>query len=363
MKIIHCADLHLDSSMRTGLSKEKADQRRSELLQRFSELVRYAGEQEVPHILIAGDLFDVRRATATASNLVYDTVTAHPEITFYYLRGNHDADGFWGERAIPENLKTFGREWTTYALSDRVKLTGAEIEAGNVSVLMHSLLPEYEDINLVTLHGQISEYEDARGGETIPLSALRGRDIDYLALGHVHRYIRETLDARGIYCYPGCLEGRGFDECGVHGFVLLEIDEEQRQIRDTFVPFAGRRLHEITADVTGCDTTYTVLEKVRAAISEAGCRPEDLLKIVLTGSQDVEAERNTDYILTQLSDEYFFVKLTDRSARSVNPEEFAMDATLKGEFVRMVLADENLTEERKGEIISCGLKVLRGEQP
>ena len=34
----------------------------------------------------------------------------------------------------------------------------------------------------------------------------------------------DKMDSRGIYCYPGCLEGRGFDECEQKGFVVLDID-------------------------------------------------------------------------------------------------------------------------------------------
>lgn len=51
---------------------------------------------------------------------------------------------------------------------------------------------------------------------------LRGRGIDYLALGHVHSFRQEKLDEQGIWCYSGCLEGRGFDECGTKGYVMLE---------------------------------------------------------------------------------------------------------------------------------------------
>ena len=35
MKLIHCADLHLDSSMTTHLTKEKAKERKAELLASF----------------------------------------------------------------------------------------------------------------------------------------------------------------------------------------------------------------------------------------------------------------------------------------------------------------------------------------
>ena len=59
------------------------------------------------------------------------------------------------------------------------------------------------------------------------MSVFKDLNIDYLALGHIHSYKCHKLDKRGVYCYSGCLEGRGFDECGDKGFVLLETEEDR----------------------------------------------------------------------------------------------------------------------------------------
>ena len=58
MKIIHCADLHLDSKMETHLSKEKARERKNEILITFQNMVEYAAKNKVKIIIIAGDMFD-----------------------------------------------------------------------------------------------------------------------------------------------------------------------------------------------------------------------------------------------------------------------------------------------------------------
>ena len=84
------------------------------------------------------------------------------------------------------------------------------------------------NFNIVVLHGQEANYSDKKDkAEIINLKELKNKNIDYLALGHIHKYKLEKLDNRGIYCYSGCLEGRGFDECGDKGFVLLEIEENK----------------------------------------------------------------------------------------------------------------------------------------
>ena len=42
---------------------------------------------------------------------------------------------------------------------------------------------------------------------------------------------------------------------------------------------------------------------------------------------------------------------------------FALDESLKGEFVRTVMAAEDLQEEEKAEIIRYGIQALAGEEP
>ena len=58
MKIIHCADLHLDSNMTSNLTSEKARERKRELLLTFHRMIQYAADNDVRAILISGDLFD-----------------------------------------------------------------------------------------------------------------------------------------------------------------------------------------------------------------------------------------------------------------------------------------------------------------
>ena len=57
MKIIHCADFHLDAPL-AQLPPDKAALRRNELLQTFGRVVSYAAQHAVDAVLIAGDWFD-----------------------------------------------------------------------------------------------------------------------------------------------------------------------------------------------------------------------------------------------------------------------------------------------------------------
>ena len=90
MKLIHCADLHLDSPMEANFSAEKAKERKAEILATFSKMVRLAAEGGVAAILIAGDLFDSDHITKRTERYVLDLMASYPELAFFYLAGNQD---------------------------------------------------------------------------------------------------------------------------------------------------------------------------------------------------------------------------------------------------------------------------------
>lgn len=367
MKLIHCADIHLNSSLSTHLDGDKQKLRRTEILHTFLRMVDYAAEQSVDGILIAGDLFDTKRIDRTTGNAVLSAITEHPDILFFYLRGNHDMDGFLQSLPeIPDNLKLFGDTWRSYAWEEQgetIVITGAESSAGNAQTLYASLQLNPANINLVMLHGQEMPYASGAGqdAEQIPLRLLQNKGIDYLALGHIHTYKREKLDARGIYVYPGCLEGRGFDECGVHGFCLLEIDAAHHKLQDTFVPFAGRRLWETSVDVSTCANGVDVLENMKEALQERQVQASDLVKVCLTGSLPAGVEVDTELLAMQLSQVYFYVKVVDQTVPEIDYAAYAYDASLKGEFVRLVQAQTDLSDAEKAKIIQTGILALAGE--
>ena len=85
MKIIHCADLHLDSQMTANLTKEQARERKREIIRTFTRMVEYAEKTGVRLIMISGDLFDTRNVSALARNTVRDMICTHPQIVFRYM--------------------------------------------------------------------------------------------------------------------------------------------------------------------------------------------------------------------------------------------------------------------------------------
>lgn len=364
MKIIHCADIHLNSRMTANLTREKAKERKAELLHTFIQMVDYAVKEEAQAIIIAGDLFDHNQIDKTTRNAVYDQIRLHPWIVFYYLQGNHDSESFLSDmEEIPDNLKLFGKEWVTYSLGEnkKVAVTGVELGQENASSVYHTLVLDADCFNIVVMHGQESELRGKDKTEVVALRELRNKGIDYLALGHIHKYKEDRLDARGVYCYSGCLEGRGFDECGEHGFVMLEIDEEERTCRRTFVPFACRQLYEIPVDVSGCHTTLDVKERIDDALGQEEITQRSMVKAVLTGEIGVNDEMDVDLLSKQFQDAFYFFKIKDHTKWKIDYRAYELDESLKGEFIRAVGEAEGMAQEDKAAVIRYGILALSGE--
>ena len=157
----------------------------------------------------------------------------------------------------------------------------------------------------------------------------------------------------------------------MHGFVRLDIDENNRITR-TFVPFAKRHIYEIEVNVSGLDNSEDMLNAVRKALAEYSLTEtmtgsnytlpaptgSDLVKVVLTGEVDIGAEKDLTYLMMNIRDDYYHVKIEDKTVLHVEPRDYTLDESLRGEFVRTVLADESLSDEDKAAIVQCGIKAL-----
>ena len=354
MKLIHCSDLHLDSRMEANLSSEKAKERNHEILLTFERLVKYAKKEQVDLVLIAGDLFDTERISSTTVDYFLNEIRNASDIDFLYLKGNHDESkhAFIGQQ-IPDNLKRFNDQWTYYHY-DFLTIAGIEINQENASSLYQELDLNKEETNIVMLHGQEATQP---GVDMVCLPQLKNKHINYLALGHIHTFKKEKLDEMGEYAYCGCLEGRGFDECGEKGFVLLDV--KPQAIQTTFVPFAKRQLHDVTVDITGKETITDI--KRAMEIASKNISHDDLVKFTLIGEYTFDTQKDFDFLKKAFVDDFYFCKIKDKSHLKIEKENYEHDISLKGEFIRKVMAS-TLSDEEKEEIICAGIQALSGKE-
>ena len=166
-------------------------------------------------------------------------------------------------------------------------------------------------------------------------------------MGHIHSFNEGVIDNRGKYAYCGCLNGRGFDELGEKGFVL--IDTDGRGVSYDFVPFSDRQLYDFEYDVTGKDNWFVVKEEIISALKENYAK-SSLIKVVIKGKHDAEFEVDKNGLALRLNETFFFAKVYDRTELEINVEDYATDKSVKGEFIRCVF-ESDLSPEMKSRVI------------
>ncbi len=353
MKLIHTADLHLDSPIRSVNDPEKSARRRDEILRTFGRIVELAERESATAILIAGDLFDSDRVTGRTLGYVTEQIRRHSEIDFYCLHGNHDRSAFGGLPDLPENLHLFEDSLRCYPLSDGVRLYGSE----NPYALANADPFDPGCFNLAMLHGDLSDFAADLSDRTdsLPIGRFARKNLDYLALGHIHGESEGQLDERGIYRYPGCPNGRGFDECGEKGVILLEIVGGGCTQR--FIPLSDRIYHDIAVDLTEAEGMSEQRIKIRAALS--GIPERDAVRLTLAGSRPEDAPVDRRLIADEIGS-FFDLRIYDRTTLAIDESKLAGEISLRGEFLRLVLSSE-MSEEEKRLTALVGLAALSGE--
>ena len=357
MKFIHTADIHLDSKI-DGLSAQKSKIRREEILITFENMVNYAVLNGVRAIIISGDAFDSKKITIKTISRVREVIIQNPQLDFLYLPGNHDGDSFISSlEDIPKNLKVFGDSWTKFSY-ENVDVWGMVVNEINNSTFYENLNLDQDKINIVCLHGQVVGFKSNIVSELISIPKLKNKNIDYLALGHIHSYSFGTIDERGVYAYSGCLEGRGFDETGDKGFSLLNVADNK--ISSEFVKFSKRNLYEHEFDVSQYSSWVSARTQIITEL-ESKYPSTSLIKLVLKGERDTAFDIDIEGLNILLNNKFFFAKIYDKTELKVNIEDYLYDKTVRGEFVRAVW-ESDMDELMKRRVIMCGINALKGEE-
>jgi DNA repair exonuclease SbcCD nuclease subunit len=179
-------------------------------------------------------------------------------------------------------------------------------------------------IHFGLLHGELDPAE-ARY-DPIRREEIAASGLNYLALGHIHKRGSPLTFGKTLCAWPGCPEGRGFDELGEKGFYEGVLDAAGA-VSLTFVPFAGRRYEILEIDVTG--------KEPRAAIEAA--LPEDtarhLYRILLTGETG-EGGVNAAALRETLADRFYALEVRDHTRVAEDIWSRAEEDSLRGLFLR-----------------------------
>ena len=373
IRILHLSDIHMGSSFSHGkINPETGKNTRLEDFVRSLEIcIDNAINIPVDLVLFGGDAFPdstpppyIQEAFASQFRRLADA-----DIPAVLLIGNHDqhsqgnggdslsiyrtlaVPGFIvGDRIATYHIKTINGEVQVLTLPWLVKSTlltrpeteGLSLEEIN-NLLIQRLEPALEaqirclNPKLPTvLLGHLMADRASLGAErflavgkgfTIPLSVLIRPELDYVALGHIHKHQNLNSDNNPPIVYAGSIERVDFsEEKEDKGYVLIELEKGDTQWE--FCPLPARSFCTIELDISEEDNPQKAILQAIAqkTIKDAvvrliyKLRSEQLELIETTTIQEILQEAHTYTIRPQLISQLARTRIPElNTTKSISP--------------------------------------------
>lgn len=345
IKILHAADLHLDSPF-VGRSRETAEWLRIQLQAVPEKIAQLCKRERCDLLLLAGDLFDgeyTKEGYLSLRNALEEV-----EIPTFISPGNHDSCGAhspWLAELWPSNVHVFKNPVVESVALPRLdcRVYGAGFSSMDCDPLLENFQTVgQERYRIGVFHGDPMQ----SGSPYNPISQAQvaASNLDYLALGHIHK-TGSFRSGRTLCAWPGCPMGRGYDELEEKGVLLVTLDG---QANARFLELDTPRFYDWQIAV---DTTAK--QAVARRLPASGNK--NFYRITFTG----ECEKPN---LNQLYEEFSAfpnLYLRDQTQPPVDIWGTAGEDSLEGLYFKMLqqAMEEAGTEE--GEIALLAAKLSR----
>ena len=276
IKILHSADWHLDSPL--GLRDEaQARYLRETLAQVPGKIAALCKEHGCDLVLLAGDLLDGAQASGAMESLKKSLSDMH--VPVFITPGNHDfvgANSPWASDVFPENVHIFKKPAMESVALPQLdcRVYGAGFRSMDCDSLLENFSAQQEERYAIgILHGDPTQLSSPYN--PISTAQVAASNFDYLALGHIHK--GGSFRAGKTLCaWPGCPMGRGYDEEGEKGVLIVTLDES---VSTRFVPLDTPRFYDL--EVEAGEDPKAALEAVLPPVGNS-----DFYRITFTGTSE-----------------------------------------------------------------------------
>jgi DNA repair exonuclease SbcCD nuclease subunit len=333
-----------------------ADARRTAAREALVELLATARAQDVNVIACAGDLFD--RRTVRPGTMRWLIAALRSAGRVLIAPGNRDFVGPLGgysRHEWPDNVTVFGTDrFVAVEVAEGVTIWGAaHTEAHRPRSFFEGFKVDREGVNLALFHGSERSGADRQPGiepcAPFDAAAIQAVGFDHALVGH---YQQPHFGLR--YTYPGALVAHDFHNGAAGGAVLVTLAEDGTLSREYLeIPSTG--LHDVGVDLTGAKSARDVLKRAKVSLGER----RGVIRLRFTGRVplNVVLQREDFLGLTSSHDNL----LLDWNAEiDVDLDHLAEEQTVRGQFVRDVLAAGQLTNDRRQRVLLIGLRALGG---
>ena len=355
LRIIHTADLHLDSPYE-ALDAEKAELRREEQWALLRALSSLAEREHADLMLLAGDLLDSRKGYYETGEMLAQCLADVP-CPVLISPGSHDffsPGSPYARVEFPDNVHIFqeNRIQLVSVPSADARVFGAACTEKVGAPLLRGFHAERKEgfYNLLCIYGEADATPVRNSFSPDDLSAS---GIDYAALGGSHTASGLLKSGPCAYSWPGCPEGHSFAETGEKTVNIVELSPDGCSLRTA--PIAGRHYRKLALDISAHDP----LLLIHTSLPDDSFR--DIYRITLTG---VSREAPDLRKLHQNLDEMFFaLQLEDSSVLPEDVWAFAGEDSLRGLFLTKMralydAAESTAARARVEKAVRWGLAAL-----
>jgi DNA repair exonuclease SbcCD nuclease subunit len=289
VKILHTADLHLDSPLASLALRDPDLQARVATASRraLERMVDVCIAEDVAALLIAGDLYDrAERSAKTAAYLAVQIERLRAAgVRVFYIKGNHDAENpITGEIALPANVHVFDGRGGKVQLAPDIWVHGISFHARHApeSLVRKFGTPVAGAVNIAMLHTSLTGAAGHDPYAPCSVNDLVQTGFDYWALGHIHK--RQVHATAPFVVMPGNPQGRDIGEAGPKTATLLTIDAGQITLSERAT--SSVEFRETALSLTGLADDDAIRDALRAHLADqAAAVPEAaILRLTLTGT-------------------------------------------------------------------------------
>jgi DNA repair exonuclease SbcCD nuclease subunit len=294
-------------------------------------------------------------------------------IRVFISPGNHDPyvqGSPYKEEVWPKNVHIFKTEkFESVELPDLgARVTGfgfahAQLDAYHFRQL--PVLPQ-DLFNIVLSHG--SDVSRVPAGKSkhgpFTIEDIARKNVHYCALGHYHQQHRlaNPIDSTQIW-YSGVPEGRGWDEEGACGYLLVEAENGSITVESQVCSQFDLKTISIN-----CDSFSTREQILDAILAQRGSlfTSNTILRVQLMGALDPRLDLSLPELEERLAGEVLYIRWEDRTHSALDFESLAQEKTLRGRFIRML--NERIAAAGEEERISLerarlyGIQALSGRE-
>ena len=358
MRLLVFADLHLDAPF-AWASPQVGRARRRALRECLVRICELAAKLQVDALCCAGDLYEQERFTPDTGQFLRDAFARLHPMPVFLAPGNHDwlcPASLYRRVEWTDNVRIFtSPRLEPVTLTDGLTLWGAGHAApANTPGFLDDFRVDRGGVHIALFHGSERETLAVQDTATLPHAPFRAAQVPEAGLHHALVGHYHTPRDGEWHTYPGNPEPLTFGETGERAAVLVTVSGDGTVRRERH-RVATTQVHDVTVDLTGVDHSGQVRGRVQAALAGLS----GAARVTLTGEVgpdvDVDLQDVSDVAPPHLAAVFRLGEI----AVAYDIDALAKEQTVRGEFVRDVLAADLPAEQRR-RVLLTGLRALDG---